>query len=265
LDEHLQRLKRADPGDRAARARVLQQRLRQGELDPARVALLAYLGDGAARQVAPDAPQPPETLEAWAEGLRTWGTEALLRALAAAMRATLPAAEAERRPCQTCGSYGQVQVRFGKTFDWEPCPDCGACDRCGRARRFGPDDLPCPDCVDLRGRVIVEALETWVHASERSEGLLNELLPRLGSILTAHDWGGTDRPALRQLCLIGLAPFQLTLAPDPNRPTLTPEGEIVAVLAPYVARHVLDLNQVAQPRGCVGDAIVDALHAWADA
>jgi len=253
LDEHLRRLQRAAPGDRAARARVLQDRLRRGELSPEQVALLAYLGDHAARDVDPAAPRPPETLEAWVEGLREWGREPLLRALAAAARATLPTAEAER-PCPTCGHFGQVQVRVGDAFEWEPCPDCSRCDTCHGARTIGDEGLPCPACTDLSGRILVEELEAWVAAG--APGILVErALRRMPTLLFQHAFEDPSRPA-RTALLSAVLDMSISGA---AREQL---GDLL-VLGSAVANRVVELDRAAEPRGCVGDAIVDALHAWA--
>ena len=254
MDAHQRRLQRADPGDRAARARVLQDRLRRGELTPERVSLLAYLGDHAARELAPQAPEAPETLEAWVEGLREWGRLPLVRALAAAARATLPAAEAERRPCQTCGNYGQVQVRVDQTFDWEPCPSCGSCAICHGERAIGDPSLPCPQCVDPTARRLVEALEAWVEAG--AEQILAErILARQPTLLVQHTFEDPSRPALLATCRACLD-LSLSSAARPR------QGNLI-LLGAAVAGHVAALDRAATPRGCVGDAIVDALHAWA--
>lgn len=84
--------KTADPRDEAT---YLAERVRVGDLSPARLRLAAYAGGaGAALALGSQGPTAPEGLTAWVDGLVAWGKEALLRAGIAATWAVLPAWEA---------------------------------------------------------------------------------------------------------------------------------------------------------------------------
>jgi hypothetical protein len=160
-----------------AAARLLQARLRAGELDRGRLELLAYLDHPGARRAAgagdwepardiPLQPVPalrldhqPEELWHWACGLAPWGRAVCARAALGAAGAGLEAWEARPRACAACGDYGQVQVPFAQTFEWVPCEAC-YCKTCLNYRRAGGE--PCSDCVDLRPRRLLADLLAWL-------------------------------------------------------------------------------------------------------
>lgn len=83
-------------GDPLARATLLGERLRAGELSRERLLVAAHLGDvDAARAV--DAAPPPDG-DAWFAGLRAFPGEAALRAVLAAARLAQPFRRALERP-----------------------------------------------------------------------------------------------------------------------------------------------------------------------
>lgn len=87
-DSRLRELERqAAAGDVQARARLLAERVRVGDLAPDRLQLAAYLGDPQARQaLGEQAPAQVEQLSTWSEGLEQWGRDTLIRAALAAAR-----------------------------------------------------------------------------------------------------------------------------------------------------------------------------------
>jgi len=91
-DRRLRELERLrEAGDRPAAVRLLRERLRSGDLDPERLALLAYVGDEvAAEALGEAAPRPSRDLESWLRGLARWGRPAFARAATAAARLVLP-------------------------------------------------------------------------------------------------------------------------------------------------------------------------------
>lgn len=93
-DTHLRQLERAaNQGDVEARARLLCERVRMGDLSEDRVRLAAYLGDPGARlHLGEQAPELPAiraraglelNQRRWVTGLRAYGKEWLVRAAAA--------------------------------------------------------------------------------------------------------------------------------------------------------------------------------------
>jgi len=86
VDADLRSLERAAAGgDVDAEARLLQARLRRGDLDPTRLRLAAHLGHPAAvKALGPEAPPPPG--DDWVRALEDWGEEVCLRAALAVVR-----------------------------------------------------------------------------------------------------------------------------------------------------------------------------------
>lgn len=109
-DERRRRLEReAAAGDLAARAALLAERVRVGELAADRLELAAHLGDPAAAQALGREPLGPPTITMgrWVRGLHPgrdwapWAREAFARAAAAAGRATLGCFGPEARRAAT--------------------------------------------------------------------------------------------------------------------------------------------------------------------
>lgn len=99
MDERLRALERQAEHDPDAAARLLQERVRRGLLDEARLGLAAHLGHACARRALGLAPAPadegaPTELEAWLARLAPWGRVAFVRALTAAAHAVVPRFEA---------------------------------------------------------------------------------------------------------------------------------------------------------------------------
>lgn len=94
-DDRRRELERsAAQGDLAARAGLLRERVRVGELREERLSLAAYLEDEASLAALGGPPLVGAAdLEDWVGGLAPWGTEAVLRAAVAAARSALPAWE----------------------------------------------------------------------------------------------------------------------------------------------------------------------------
>lgn len=84
-DERVRELeRRAEQGEPGARAALVAERMRIGEISRERVQLAAYVDDPDAREVAPPRFGPPSDLDVWARGFARWGREAVLRAGVAA-------------------------------------------------------------------------------------------------------------------------------------------------------------------------------------
>jgi len=147
-DARLRRLERgAAPGDVAAAARLLAERVRSGALDRERLALAAYAGDDASRTALAAAgpveagileplealragvaakergeradPHPRDVLTGWARGLRRWGKPACVRAAVAAARATVPAWRARRPGDETVPELVATAERLAASPDGE--------------------------------------------------------------------------------------------------------------------------------------------------
>src|SRR5690242_18087499 len=88
-DQRRRRAERdAAGGEPAARARLLVERLRLGELQREALELAAYLGHSPARSaLGSGAPRAQGELAERLEGLEPWGPEPLLRAAGVALRA----------------------------------------------------------------------------------------------------------------------------------------------------------------------------------
>jgi len=91
-DTRLRQLEReAAGGDLQARAHLLRERTRTGDLASERLSLAAYLGDEASREaLALGSVDDEPSLESWVRGLSDWGEPACARAAAAAARLLWP-------------------------------------------------------------------------------------------------------------------------------------------------------------------------------
>jgi hypothetical protein len=96
-DQRLRDLERdAAHGDLQARARLLLERVRVGDLTEERLRLAAYLGDEAARiAIGGAGSDVPDNLLDWLAGLRRWGRRPMAYAAFELLRAVLPILEAE--------------------------------------------------------------------------------------------------------------------------------------------------------------------------
>lgn len=140
-DARLRQLERdAATGDLTARARLLNERLRVGDLAADRLQLAAYLGDAAAEEALGKRPLVPPTITVgrWVRGLAraadgrypTWAAEAYARAAAAAARATLPCF-AGRDPAGAVRAVEALEA-------WIACP----CDEHARASAAAASGVP---------------------------------------------------------------------------------------------------------------------------
>lgn len=140
-DARLRQLQRdAATGDLAARARLLNERVRIGDLAPDRLQLAAYLGDEAAEEALGQRPHVPPTITIgrWVRGLARptdgrypdWAAQAYARAAAAAARATLPCF-AGRDPAGAVRAVDALDA-------WIACP----CDEHGRASAAAASHVP---------------------------------------------------------------------------------------------------------------------------
>jgi hypothetical protein len=125
-------------GDDDAGARLLGERLRQGTLSEARVALAAYAGDPRAAMVVGDGAEPELDLATWLQGLWGWGREVPVRAAIAAGRHGIEHLEA-RVGWSATGCDGKLALRYV----------CAS-------------ETPYPLDMVLLDRRELEALEAWV-------------------------------------------------------------------------------------------------------
>jgi len=133
-DDRLRRLEReAAGGDPEARARLLRERARSGELPRERLGLAAWLGDpAAAAALGPEAPAPPEEVGRWAAGAARFGQEAFVRLGGAALRRVLSG-----RPA---GASREAAERVLAASDaWTACP---CCEHAEAARRAADAEQP---------------------------------------------------------------------------------------------------------------------------
>jgi hypothetical protein len=143
-DARLRQLQRdAATGDLAARARLLTERVRIGDLAPDRLQLAAYLGDEAAEEALGQRPHVPPTITVgrWVRGLARptvgegwpeWAAQAYALAAAAAARSVLPC---------FAGRDPVAATRAVEALDaWIACP----CDEHGRASAAAASHVPQP-------------------------------------------------------------------------------------------------------------------------
>jgi hypothetical protein len=164
VDDRLRRLTReVATGDAGARARLLAERLRAGDLGEDRLRLAAHLGDpAAAAALGRELLLPPTiTITRWVRGLAepsrggawpVWAREAYVRAAAAAGRIVLPGLDpalAERGRAAVdaldawvrcpCDEHARSSVEAGNAFPQGPT---GVADLfASRGRRFGESTI----------------------------------------------------------------------------------------------------------------------------
>lgn len=117
VDRRLRSLEREAGDDPAGRARRARERLRAGLLDPDRVALLALLGDGAARAALGEvAPAPVELLDDLIETLVLAGVPLQVRVGATAAREALAAHSIEP------AALARAEAALSAAEAWLDCP-----------------------------------------------------------------------------------------------------------------------------------------------
>lgn len=109
-----------ESGATADEAAFLRERVRAGEVDPARLLLLAHCGHPAARVAAGVSAPAPMDLIGFASGLAPWGREACARAARAMALAALAATRAD--PPGAPGARAAAEAALGTLEAWLLCP-----------------------------------------------------------------------------------------------------------------------------------------------
>jgi hypothetical protein len=213
-DERLRDLERQADSSVEARARLLVERVRAGDLAADRLLLAAYLGDEAARLAAEGERWEPPTggLREWLGGLVRFGKEPRVRTALALCDAVAVAPRGEvepTRPWRRIGDPDVAAAAVAAVRAWLDGPSVELRDRCHSASEAARASYPGALRLDPAWSAFCQAAGATAHLAAESE---NEAPMEVWVLDAARRVA--DDAALRAAVVAALLPWALTALVD---------------------------------------------------